>query len=677
MQAVDAGVPKRDAGQPRDAGFVQTEFTVSVEVKGLEGRGMVLRVNGINDLPVSTNGFHTFEKSLTTGDVYAVTVGIQPSAPTQTCTVDKGTGTITNLDIDTVVVKCVTNRFTIGGTVVGLTGLGLTLRNNGKDAISVTKNGTFVFPITYAPNDAYEVTVFNQPVGPPQICTVSGATGNVGNSDVVSVVVNCDSFSHTVGGTVAGLNGSLTIRNNGTDTLTLTANGSFAFGVPIASNGAYSVEIVTQPGPNQNCYVDQGIGTVGTEDVTSIRITCQTDFHFIGGTLSGLSVDPIKLSNNGGDLISLSADGVFRFPRPIASGMGYDVKVAVQPSGQRCAVTRGTGTVDALDVTSVAVACAHTFTVGGTVNGASAGIVLTNNGEDLVITRNGIFTFTKQLLPNETYAITVKTQPIDGQTLCVVEKGVGTVTNANIVAPYVRCRGVDVSCAALMISQPGAQDGQYYIDPDGSGSIAPFEVTCDMTRDNGGWMLVTPSMVAATGNLYANIEPPVLQVDVFGGVTVRGAADETKLVDGTTNCGVKSFLTLYLKDTVPWSLIRSTWSMSGNGYCWSIFGDNNEVPVPLNLVPLSYVNDVIRSQSRMGPNNQDAFDGVTSRCSDSTSNFWSTTTHSNLTRSAEVILRRASSTKVAGLGLAVSCSNYVAAVTGSRPSWRFSDIWIK
>ena len=116
--------------------------------------------------------------------------------------------------------------------------------------------------------------------------------------------------------------------------------------------------------------------------------------------MGGLDIDPVKLTNNGGDLISLSADGVFRFPKPIASGSTYDVKIAMQPPTQRCAVSRGTGTVDALDITSVGVACAHTFTVGGTVAGASSSIVLTNGGEDLIITRNGIFTFNNRLVPS-------------------------------------------------------------------------------------------------------------------------------------------------------------------------------------------------------------------------------------------------------------------------------------
>ena len=103
-------------------------YTIGGSVAGLSGTGLVLQLNGANNLTVTANGTFTFSAPLAAGAAYAVTVSTQPSTPVQTCTVTSGTGTA-SANVTGVLVNCSTTAFRVRGNVTGLTGSGLTLRN--------------------------------------------------------------------------------------------------------------------------------------------------------------------------------------------------------------------------------------------------------------------------------------------------------------------------------------------------------------------------------------------------------------------------------------------------------------------------------------------------------------------------------------------------------------------
>ena len=77
----------------------------------------------------------------------------------------------------------------------------------------------------------------------------------------------------------------------------------------------------------------------------------------MGGTVSGLS-GTVVLQDNGGDNLSVSANGSFTFATRLAGGAAYSVTVKTNPSGQTCTVTGGSGTIGSANVTNVAVSCA-------------------------------------------------------------------------------------------------------------------------------------------------------------------------------------------------------------------------------------------------------------------------------------------------------------------------------
>ena len=83
-----------------------------------------------------------------------------------------------------------------------------------------------------------------------------------------------------------------------------------------------------------------------------------TPTYTIGGTISGLTIGSLVPKNNNGDDLTISANSTsFSFTTAQASGVGYAVTVATQPSGLTCSVTNGSGTIASANVTNVGVAC--------------------------------------------------------------------------------------------------------------------------------------------------------------------------------------------------------------------------------------------------------------------------------------------------------------------------------
>jgi len=422
--------------------------TVGGTVTGLLGSGLVLQNNGGDNLAVSATGAFTFSTPVVSGGAYAVAVLTQPTSPAQICTVASGSGTVGTGNVTDVAVTCASQAFTVGGTVSGLTGAGLVLRNNGGNDLAVSASGAFAFTGSVASGGSYAVTVFSQPAS--QSCTVTNGTGTVTNANVTSVVVTCGSTaSYTVGGTVAGLAGTgLVLRNNGGTGLPVSGNGTFTFPGTIVSGGSYAVTVLTQPtSPAQSCAVTNGVGTVAGANVTNITVTC-VNIYTVGGNVSGLAGSGLVLQNNGGGDLPVSATGGFTFGTPTSSGTAYNVTVRTQPTSptQICTVTNGVGTVGTANVTNVAVTCVtNSHTLGGTVTGLDGtGLVLRNTvggaTTDAAITGDGPYAFTTPVATGATYAVTVQTQPTNPAQVCTVSSGgTGTMGTSDVANVVVTC----------------------------------------------------------------------------------------------------------------------------------------------------------------------------------------------------------------------------------------------
>lgn len=248
-------------------------------------------------------------------------------------------------------------KYSVGGNVTGLAGT-VVLQNNNGDNLTIGTDGSFTFPTQLPSGTSYVVTVQTQPAS--QTCSVSNGTGVIQGGNVSNVIVNCSVNAYTVGGNVAGLTGTVVLQNNGGDNLSVNANGSFTFSTPIAQGSSYAVTILAQPA-SQTCSVSNGTGVVGAGNVTTVTVTCSTNTRTVGGTLTGL-VGTVVLQNNGGDNLSLNADGGFTFSTPVAEGSAYAVTVLTQPALQTCVITNGSGIVGGTNITNVVVTCSNNTT---------------------------------------------------------------------------------------------------------------------------------------------------------------------------------------------------------------------------------------------------------------------------------------------------------------------------
>jgi len=175
------------------ANFLINTYSLGGTVSGLAGSGLSLTLNGFPPLAIADNGNFTFGNQLPHGTAWTVTVSNQPSNPSQTCSVSNGSSPAITGNVSNIQVKCTTNRFTVGGTVTGLQGSGLVLRNNGGDNLAINANGAFTFSTTLPDLSSYAVTLLTQPGTPSQTCTVSSGTGIISGANVTTVSVSCAS----------------------------------------------------------------------------------------------------------------------------------------------------------------------------------------------------------------------------------------------------------------------------------------------------------------------------------------------------------------------------------------------------------------------------------------------------------------------------------------------------
>jgi len=330
---------------------------------------------------------------------------------------------------------------TLGGTVSGLVeGTTLVLGDGAGGTVAVTADGAFAFLTPLARGTAYDVTVVAQPTDPAQSCAVANGTGTIRADDVSDVAVSCELVTWAVDVSVTGLVGDgLVVSLDGDEELTLDGDGG-TFETRVADGVPFTVTIISQPtSPSQTCAVDAPAAAYGAD--AAVTITCATDAHTLGGTLSGLVTGTeLVLADGLGQTLTLSHDGAFTFPNALPSGATYDVVVETAPEGpvQDCTVDNGAGTVVDADVDDLEVTCAvHPFSVSVTVsNLLGDGLTVALDGGDTLALDASGGTFTTTVPDGDGWRVFVGAHPTDPIQRCVFadddDTASGTMSGADV-----------------------------------------------------------------------------------------------------------------------------------------------------------------------------------------------------------------------------------------------------
>jgi hypothetical protein len=191
---------------------------------------------------------------------------------------------------------------------------------------------------------------------------------------------------------VSGLSGSgLVLADNGSDHLSVHADGSFTFPTSMPPGSSYSVTVAAQPtNPFQVCRVNGGSGMIRAADVTDVAVSCATS------TLSLFAGQAVGFGSQDGTGASAS----FFAPSGVATDSAGNVYVAdsfnyiirkITPAGVVRTLAGTAGVLGSADGTSAAASFNSPY---GITTDSAGNVYVADYGNDTIrkITPGGVVT---------------------------------------------------------------------------------------------------------------------------------------------------------------------------------------------------------------------------------------------------------------------------------------------
>jgi hypothetical protein len=173
-------------------------LALSGTVSGLTKDGLVLvNTNTGEKLPIP-NGTSTFvfTKLAAVDEQFNVIVDTQPTGAKCAPSGTTNTGKANVYTAYYIAFICVTNPWTLGGTVTGLDTKGLVLAN-GSDTVAILPGASastpvsFTFPTKVGDGSPFGVTILSQPKDTAKTCTIANNVGTMPAGDYSPITVTC------------------------------------------------------------------------------------------------------------------------------------------------------------------------------------------------------------------------------------------------------------------------------------------------------------------------------------------------------------------------------------------------------------------------------------------------------------------------------------------------------
>jgi 6-phosphogluconolactonase (cycloisomerase 2 family) len=253
---------------------------------------------------------------------------------------------------------CNNLKYSVGGTVTGLTGSGLVLEDSDGSTLTVSANGTFAFATGIKNGQTYSVTVNTQPSNPTQTCTVYNGSGTIDKLAITHVIVNCVAAAQYAWVANEGSNNlSAFAIDSSTGTLTpvtgspFTSNGTTPTSIAVDPNGAYAY-VANTGSDNVSVYaIDETTGVLTAASFTTaadrgpvaVIVDPSDSFVYVANQTAN-DVSAYTIDSSTGTLTAIAGS-------PFAVGAG-PIALQTDPGGNYLYVvnyTDGTVSVFAID----------------------------------------------------------------------------------------------------------------------------------------------------------------------------------------------------------------------------------------------------------------------------------------------------------------------------------------